>query len=124
MKTALFGTLIFTSLSASAFEKTCQVTKIFDSGFLEESLGEEKDSEVRIFSAEVLIGSSKFSLEKGDEIKEAASLGAEKNIEVIQGGGEVKYFINIANLPTNKSGTLTGQIKGESASKIADLECK
>lgn len=109
---------------ASATERYCRVTKIFDRGFLGEDLNVTENPDIVISADEVVIGKLLFSVEKGDSIKDVISVGLEKNIDVKQAGGDVTYFINVNNLPTNKTGTLSGQVQGESASKIADLDCK
>lgn len=120
---SFFGTLSLVS-HAGAVERYCKVTAIYDKGFLEGALSVKEHPDVVVSLDEVVLGTSLFSVEKGDSIKEVISMGVEKNIDVKQAGGEVTYFLNINNLPTNKTGTLSGQIKGESASKIADLDCK
>lgn len=112
------------SMPAIAVERYCKVTAVHDHGFLRDDLSVSESPDVVVSADEVVIGKLLFSVEKGDSIKDVISVGVEKNIDVKQAGGEVTYFININNLPTNKTGTLLGQVKGESASKIADLDCK
>ncbi len=124
MKLMIFAVLVAASSDAFAIERYCKVKAIFDTGYLEESLSVDEYPDVVISADEVVLGSSLFSVEKGDTIKDVVSVGFEKNIEIKQAGGEVSYFISINNLPTNKTGTLSGQIKGESASRIADLDCR
>lgn len=124
MKSALLLLTILASTPAHALERYCVVTKVYDTGFLEESLSVDEYPDVSITDGEVTLGASLFSVTQGDMIRLTPSVGFEKNIEITQKGGETKYFININNLPTDKTGTLSGQSKGEASPKIADLDCK
>lgn len=120
----IMSVVLLGAAPAHALERYCKATAVFDTGFLDENFSLKDFPDVVVSADEVVLGSTLFSVEKSDLIKEVISVGLEKNIEITQKNGDVRYFININNLPTNKTGTLAGQFKGEPASKIADLDCK
>lgn len=124
MKLTLVTLLTLLSVRAEALERYCRVTKVFDSSFLEGSLNSSEFPDVIISDGEVTLGSSLFSVTTGDLIRLTPSMGLEKNLEIIQDGDEIKFYIAINESPKDKTGTLSGQAKGEPSSKIADLDCK
>lgn len=124
MKTLAMSLLFLCGASAHAFEANCKVTEMYDSSYLEESLSLEEYPDVTLNAEEVYLGSSHYSLNDGDSITLKPSVGFEKTIEITDVTGEQKFTVTVNNLPTNKTGELWGQNKGEEASKIADLLCQ